>query len=89
MGSNGYKKYLRLNSFTQQYNQASQGFQYNTESPEIEGTEELVDTSGGGLDNLQIIVIPEMFRECLNKVRNGSQRPAERMPVVKQAWTMH
>ena len=45
-GNNGYKKYLSLNSFTQQYDQASQGFQYNTESPEIEGTEELVDTRG-------------------------------------------
>lgn len=42
----GIKK--RLSYFTQQYNQASQGFQYNTESPEIEGTEELVDTAGGG-----------------------------------------
>lgn len=40
IGNNGYKKYLRLNSFTQQYDQASQGFQYNAESPEIEGTEE-------------------------------------------------
>lgn len=43
-GNNGYKKYLGLNSFTQQYDQASQSFQYNTESPEIGGTEELVDT---------------------------------------------
>lgn len=67
----GIKK--RFSYFTQQYNQASQGFQYNTESPEIEATEELVNMAGGGgLNNFQMIVIPETFRECLNKVGNSS-----------------